>query len=156
VAQGLPPFDRPTLNAELAPNPALFGSGTAGSGGFVPVMVAPIPPVIGAQHFGIGIAHALGGSIALLAIATSQAPSGTTLGPLPVYVAPDPLPILLPMPLSGAPLAAGAGLGSFMTPVPDSAALSGSSFVCQWIVADAGAGSGYTVTPGVGFTFFAP
>jgi hypothetical protein len=57
VAQGLPPFDRPTLRSELAPAGANhFGAATPGSGGIEPLILADSPPVLGNALFQIGLA----------------------------------------------------------------------------------------------------
>lgn len=155
-ATAVAPFDRPTLNSELPPNPQILGVGSPGSGGVAPQMVAPIPPMIGSLRFGVGLARALGGSLAYLALSPTAAPPGLMVGPATIWVAPDPLPTLVPFPILGPPGVPGSGYASVMLPLADDPALAGVPFLAQWLVADPGAPLGFTLSPGVRLVFFAP
>ncbi len=157
VAQRLPPFDRPTLRSELGQNPEFLGAGSTGSGGLTPRMLASIPPAIGSPRFGFGLAHAVGGTTALLGVSSRAAPPGTTILGAPVYLDLDPqASILIPLATGGQPGAAGAGRGSVMVTIAETPALSGLSLFAQWAVLDPWAGAGLAVSSGVRFTFFAP
>lgn len=156
VPQNLPPFDRPTLNSELAANPARYGTGSPGSGALVPRMICPIPPMIGTHRFALGVADAVGGAPAILALAFAPAPPNTFLGPHPLWIAPSPLPSFLPLPLGGAPGVPGAGYGSIVTPITDNPVYAGATFYAQWAVGDPNGALGLCVSDACSVTFFAP
>ena len=119
------PFDRPTLMSESNPrNPELLGGGTAGSGGFVPAMVANMPPLIGDDGFKVGLDLGLGGATAWLAVSENTPQNG--------QVARDQL--LGPVTLGG--LLAGEGYATMPWPIPADAALDGRTFFMQWIIED--------------------
>ncbi len=156
VALALPPFDRPTLNSERPANPVLFGAGMPGSGGLEPVMVAPIPPVIGASRFELGLARALGGALAVLAVAGQPAIPSTTWLAAPIHLAIDSSTFFLPVILGGTPGLPGAGFGSVAVEVPDDPALAGRSLAVQWGVLDPGLPASFAVSGAAILTFFAP
>ncbi len=76
VASEVTPFDRPMLYAESMRVPQIIGSGTAGTGGNVPQVMAISPPIVGNTNFTIGISNALSGAQAVLVI--DKIDSGTT------------------------------------------------------------------------------
>ncbi|HET6201944.1 MAG TPA: FG-GAP-like repeat-containing protein [Planctomycetota bacterium] len=122
----------------------LFGTGCAGSGGFVPAIgtVGGVPNV-GNAAFGATVSNAVGASVAILVVGTSS----TTWagGPLPLslsfaglggcllLVSPD---ALLAVGTTGA--GAGAGVGTIPLPIPSTAALVGQLAYLQWYVVDPG------------------
>ncbi|MFT4538865.1 MAG: hypothetical protein ACI841_003958 [Planctomycetota bacterium] len=64
VENALPPFDRPSLNSERStPNPKLIGGSVAGSGGFVPKIIAVNPPPIGSENYKLGVHDGLGKAV---------------------------------------------------------------------------------------------
>ena len=137
------PFDRPTLYAEIpASNPAVIGAGTAGSGGFIPEMVAVTPPYLGNKGFKVGINHALGGAQAMVALSTSPPVGG--------LVPQDQL--LGPIVLDGA--GPDNGYGTMPWPVPNDTNLDGQTFYMQWLITDPGAVGGIAVSPVAQFTTF--
>ena len=156
AALGMAPFDRPTLHSELAPNPETVGVGAPGAGGYVPKMISVTPPMIGSYHFAVGIAHALGGAPALLALSGAPAPPGTVAGSLPIYVDPSPMPLLIPTTLQGPPGVPGRGYGTIRTSLPDDPLLAGIDLWAQWLVFDSSVAGGLTVSDATHFTFFAP
>ncbi|MEM1450612.1 MAG: cytochrome c peroxidase [Planctomycetota bacterium] len=80
VAAETAPFDRPTLWSERAvPNPAPIGiGGVAGTGGFVPRIVATAPPKSGNPGFRVGLHGATGGNFAVLHVDLLSIPGGAT------------------------------------------------------------------------------
>lgn len=120
------PFDRPTLNSELTPNPFSIHGGTAGSGDITPTMIAVDTPNLGNADFRFGISDALGSSEAHVeiyrteedALATANAIS--TLGPIT---------------LEGK--GAGTGYGTIHWPIPSDPTLLSATVYAKWIVSDA-------------------
>ena len=65
VAQGLPPFTRPTLRSELMPQAGfVYGPGSPGTGGRIPTILAEVPANVGNPDFEVGVANARGGALA--------------------------------------------------------------------------------------------
>ena len=124
------PFDRPTLQSELPDNPAIIEIGLAGSGGFVPEMIALVPPNIGNLEFKIGLDFALGGAQAWVAVSSSPPTGG--------IVASDEL--LGPITLNG--MGNGDGFGTMFYPLDDPS-MDGETIYMQWIVADPNAADGF-------------
>ncbi|MSR75026.1 MAG: hypothetical protein EXS14_06125, partial [Planctomycetes bacterium] len=73
VAQALPPFDRPVLLSEQSLLPQSFGAATPGSNGHSPTMLAPVPAVIGTDHFAFGVHSTLGGANGIMGFTLTQA-----------------------------------------------------------------------------------
>lgn len=137
------PFDRPVLYTEQSTqNPSVVGSGTSGSGGFVPEMIAVCPPNIGNDGFKIGIHDALGGAQAWVALSTSP-PSGG-------LIAQDEL--LGPISLEGT--GNGNGFGTMFWPIPDDQSIVGQNWYMQWIIEDPNAPDGIAVSPVAQLTTF--
>ena len=68
VSESGPLFDRPMLYSESARVPLVVGEGKAGSGAFVPGVIAIEPPLAGNPNFTVGLSDALGGAQAVLVI----------------------------------------------------------------------------------------
>ncbi len=135
VANETFPFDRPQLYSERGEaNPALVGSGSAGTGGVVPKMIAVVPPNLGNDDFKIGVDAALGGAQAWVAVSSDP--------PVDGVVASDQL--LGPITLNGA--GEGLGYGTMAYPIPNNPALDGSQMWMQWMISDAGAAGGLSRT----------
>jgi len=131
VANETFPFDRPTLHTELAtPNPLVLNAGNAGTGGFVPKIIAVTPPNIGNADFKVGLDFALGGAQAWVAISSSKPVGGV--------VAQD--EVIGPIDLAG--MSPGDGYGTVIYPIEDPA-MDSQTFYMQWIVADPGAVGGF-------------
>ncbi|MGV6815041.1 MAG: cytochrome c peroxidase [Phycisphaerales bacterium] len=125
------PFDRPTLHSELpTENPLVIESGSAGSGGFVPQMIALVPPNIGNLEFKVGLDFALGGAQAWVAVSSSPPTKG--------IVAQDEL--LGPITLNG--MGDGDGFGTMFYPIDDTS-LDGQTLYMQWVIADPNATDGF-------------
>jgi cytochrome c peroxidase len=142
------PFDRPALYEEWSPadwpdgNPAVLAGGVAGSGGAVPRVIANIPPNIGNAEFRVGLAGALGGAAATVAI-SAQPPVGgvvasdETAGP---YTTDGSGP--------------GEGYATHLFPIPADPAREGETVYLQWRVDDPGAPGGVALSAPVRIDLF--
>jgi cytochrome c peroxidase len=154
VAQGLPPFDRPTLFSESQTTVnTSMGLATAGTGGFVPTMIADVPSNIGNTDFKVGIHNALGGSAAWLAVAPAFQMSDVFGLTVNVNLAGAQLD-LYPVQLKGN--GAGQGFQTLRFPIGNTPALIGYEVYAQWFVYDTGstAGIDYAATDATRFTVF--
>lgn len=143
VRDGVFPFDSVTLAAQRPETrPTRLGTGTAGSGGSVPVIVANMPALIGSAEFRIGIDAARGGSTATL-FRSRTAPVGNTIPAIDAAAT---------IVLSGSGDAA--GFGTALLPIPADGALDGVTEYFQWIVSDAGAAGGSARSAVVRVTYF--
>jgi cytochrome c peroxidase len=155
VANGLPPFDRPTLRSELPPRTTFAGPGSPGSGGFSPQVVAPHAPVIGAPRFVVGLARAAPGAAALLLVG-APAPPGASFGPHPLGVAFDAPPLSFVATTSSLLPVDGRGYASVVGAIPEDPALDGLALAAQWAVVDPAGAFGFCVSDVATFAFFAP
>lgn len=128
------PFDRPMLHTEGPPNPSLMGPGTPGSGGVAPRMIANSPPNLNNIDFKVGVASALGGADAFLAMSTSPPVGGALVSPT----------LHGPITLGGT--GNGAGFGTWQWPI-DQAAIDSCDVYVQWQVNDPAAAGGIAFTP---------
>lgn len=82
VANQTFPFDRATLFTNRPANQAtiLNGTGSTGSGGVVPIIIAQAPPIVGNREFRLGLDGALGGTTARLGV-SETAPVGGRITP---------------------------------------------------------------------------
>lgn len=135
VANETFPFDRPALQSEFGSNPLVFEDGELGSGGFVPMMVAAMPPNLGNVDFKIGIDFGLGGAQAWVAVSSSA--------PVDGVIAADEL--LGPVALNG--MGNGGGYGTMAYPIGNNPALDGQRLYMQWIVTDLAGGDGFVRSP---------
>ncbi len=147
VANETFPFDRPGLYAErVVPNPEIVGSGDIGSGGFVPKMIAVIPPNLGNDDFKIGVDFALGGAQAWVAV--SQDP------PVGGVVPADQL--IGPITLAG--MGSGGGFGTLAYPIANNTAIDGQRIYMQWVISDPagikGGGDGFVRSPAAQLDLF--
>lgn len=116
-----------------------YGTGCPGSGGFTPALGASGCPVAGGV-VELRLAHALGGSQALLALGLGLAPvpRGGICALYPAPLAPA-LPVL---PLSGA----GAGAGGFLLAAAVPQGVAGIDLAVQALVADSASFSGFSAS----------
>lgn len=136
VANETFPFDRPNLFSENGtPNPSIVGSGEFGSGGFVPKMIAVIPPNLGNQDFKLGVDFALGGAQAWVAISENP--------PVDGVVATDEL--LGPVTLAG--MGSGTGYGTMHYPISNDPSDIGKQLYTQWVIADPTGADGFVRSP---------
>jgi len=133
------PFDRPALFDEWGRDKiTILAGGVAGAGGLVPRVIAATPPNVGHDAFRIGLARALPGAQAFVAV-SSEPPSGGV-------VAPD----LLEGPFK----VAEGGHATFVKPVLARRALDGRVEYMQWRVEDASAPGGLALSPPVRVEYF--
>lgn len=146
------PFDRPTLNSELAANPgAPFGLPQAGSGGVAPRQIAVTPPLLGTADFKLGVARGLGGSVGVLAVSAAASTPGTQLNATPVHVDVAELLLLEILALEG--VGAGDGVATFQAALPNDPLLVGVDVFTQWLVFDPAAPGELSATSGQRLTF---
>jgi cytochrome c peroxidase len=125
------PFDRPKLHSEQAtPNPLVIPAGSAGSGGYVPRIIAVVPPNIGNDGFKVGVDFAIGGAQGWVAVSSSAPKNG--------IVAQDTL--LGPVTLNG--MSPGEGYATMFYPIDDPA-MDGQTFYMQWLISDPNAPGGF-------------
>ncbi len=143
VAAGAFPFDRPRLHSQQAPpNPALLGPGSAGSGGFVPAMIALSPPNLGNEDFKIGVERGLAGAQASVAISHTP-PVGGVL---------TPEELIGPISLNGS--GPGSGYATLQWPLVADYTRLGEVLYMQWQIEDSGAAGGVARSPVAQLTFF--
>lgn len=153
VAQGLAPFTRPTLRSQLLPEGgALYGLGSPGTGGRIPLAMAEVPANLGNVDFKLGVSNARGGAMATFVL--SPAAAVAVLGGVNVNVALGAGEVLVPFALAGAPGAPGAGYATLKLQVPPIPALSGITMFSQWFVWDAGVASGAATSRGAEVRLF--
>ncbi len=145
VAAEAAPFDRPTLYMESNRVPLVTGAGRAGGGGFTPVIKAISPPLVGNPNFTVSVTAALGNAPAVLVIDAADPGAGTT-----IPVAGSFARITVNTQNTGN----GNGWASTTVAIPDNPVLVGKTFFARWYVTDAGAASGFSVSPAAKFTVF--
>ncbi len=155
VAQGLPPFDRPTLYTESGRAPANYGVGLAGSGGVTPRITAIEPPVLDNDNFTVCVSDGLGDAPAIVLLDLAPGTGQQTIAGVPLYLAGSSALTALPL---GSLKGQGSGQGflSVSFPLPSAPALHGRSVYMQAAVADPAAQQGIASTGGLHVTFFQP
>lgn len=145
VAQGLPPFDRPTLYSETSPSSGQqAGIPTLGSGNQYPLILAGVPANLGNPEFKLGVYNAVGGAPVTLVMSTGFAYS--QINGVNVNLDLTASPLFMNGVLNGAPGVAGEGYGTLNMAVPDEPALTGLALFAQWFIWDAGAPNGASST----------
>ena len=152
VDQSLPPFDRPLLYTESARKPTTFGTGTAGSGGFVPAMVALEPPRLGLTDFTLAVQHARGGAHGMLLFSSAGDTFGAVRRGVRFHVSLADLVQIDHTTIEGT--GAGEGFGSIVMRLPASPLLAGTSFYAQWVVFDPAAPGGLAASEATRFELF--
>jgi cytochrome c peroxidase len=145
VAAGIAPFDRPTLYSESSRVPQILDSGTPGTGGNTPQVIAVEPPLVGNPNFTVGVMNALGGAQAVLLIDTNDPGTGPNIPATGSFAR-------INLNLSGS--GAGQGFGSVSLLIPNLSSLAGSTFFGRWFITDPNAAGGVAVTPAFKFTVF--
>ena len=140
-----PLFDRPMLYTESARVPRVISGGTAGSGGFIPQVIAIEPPLAGNPSFTVALASALGGAQATLVIDAADPGTGPMI-PGTAVLARETVAV------NGS--GAGEGWASVSIAIPNDAGLIGSKLFGRWFVADGGSAVGIAVSPLFEITLF--
>ncbi len=146
------PFDRPTLYLESTRVAQHYGTGTSGTGGFVPRIVADEPVCTGNGELTIGVDRGNAGHGSILAIAHATNPGGTPYFGATVLVPFGGLMLVRHGPLSGS--GAGNGFGSATIAIPNDPVLIGTTFAAQWFVLDSTSGKRFAATDAVTATYF--
>lgn len=144
VTAELPPFDRPMLYSESNRVPQITGTGRAGSGGFIPQIVAISPPLAGNPNFTVSVSGALGNADAILAI-TSEDPGTGSIPDLVTFARIE---------TTTQNTGAGNGWASLSVSVPDTFYFAGRTFYARWYIIDPNAENGFSVSPAIKFTVF--
>lgn len=153
VANQQAPFDRPALNQSSTRVPQTFGIGTAGTGGFVPHIVAVEPPYVGNPRFTVAIDGGFAGRRAILAFSETSVPGGVLFNGMRTYLDfSGPLLVRRLGPLAGD--GPGTGFGSGTIAIPNDPNLVGRTFYAQTYVFDVTPGVRFSATEAVALTRF--
>ncbi|MEO6597584.1 MAG: cytochrome c peroxidase [Planctomycetota bacterium] len=143
VAQELPPFDRPRLWSEGLNVPGVYGSGTAGTCGLSPHIVALGPAYLGNDVLGVAVEHIAPNLFTALLLDIAGSPVPITPTPLSGHGVHLALTPALQMFLTGLSLPAPSG-SAYATAVfhlPANPALVGTYWL-QWVALDPNGPSG--------------
>ena len=147
------PFEHPTLYGGSSRMPTLFGAPTAGSGGFIPRMVALSPALVGNDRFTVGVEGGLGGGFSGLILDVVPNAVGTPFGDATAYLGFSPGARYRRVgPLFGS--GAGQGWGSSVIPIDNNPALVGTPLYGQWFVRDPGSGGRFSASAAFAVTHF--
>ncbi len=136
VAQGIGPFEHPSLYAGSALAPSSFGFGTRGSAGIMPRIVALEPGYLGNPHLSLAIDRGFAGHPGGLLVGQAKLDPGITFFGATLFIdLASPHQLLRVPALSGSGAAGGFGTVSFA--VPNDPLLVGVPFYAQWLVFDA-------------------
>jgi len=153
VQNATAPFDHPTLNQASTRVPEPFGVGTAGTGGFVPRLVAIEPPYIGNPRFTVALDGACAGKGAILAFSETNVPGGVLFNGMRTYLDfNSALTIRRLGPLAGG--GEGQGFGSGTISIPNDPLLFGRTFYAQAYVLDVTPGVRFAATEAIAMTRF--
>lgn len=145
----VPPFDHPTLYTDSGRMPRSVGEGLAGSGGFVPNMIAFEPPLLGNDNFTVAVEMALGRARAYLLMgivdpAEAYYADPNAFDPANLAVAATVLNGFVP----------GEGTGSVSLSIPRRIRLNGTTVYGRWFIEDPNTPHGWSMTPACEFTLF--
>lgn len=147
------PFDHPALNQSSPRVPQTFGTGTAGTDGFVPHVVAVEPPYVGNPRFTVALDGGFAGKRAILAFSETSVPGGVLFNGMRTYLDfSGPLLVRRLGPLAGA--GPGTGFGSGSIAIPNDPNLVGRTFYGQVYVFDVTPGVRFSATEAVALTRF--
>jgi len=153
LAQGLPPFTRPTLRSQLLPQAGfVYGPGSGGSGARIPTILAEVPANVGNPDWKLGVSNALGGALATFVF--NFVPANTQIFGVNLNVGLNGSEMLLSFGLGGASGVPGAGYGTLALALPPDPWLAGLTFYGQWFVWDGGVPAGIASTRGAEIRFF--
>ncbi|MCI5065071.1 alpha/beta fold hydrolase [bacterium] len=143
-----PPFSAASVRVVVGyPEVVGFGSGTAGTGGRTPYLVAVGgSPQQGNAQFALSAEAVVGGAPGVLIVCGE--PEEHELFGVKLWCDPAAAE-LLPLSADGAPGAPGGGQASFPLPIPTNTQLSGARLVFQALFADSAGPQGLSATPGL-------
>lgn len=149
VVNEQPPFDHPTLYAQSDRRPIEVGVGRAGSGGFVPRIIAIEPPLLGNESFTVAVDRGLGGAVAYFVmdrIDPLKSLAARPFATVPIGLVSD----VIALDGSGP----GNGGGSVVWSIPRERILEGEAFLGRCFVEDPGAAGGWSWSAAVRVEFF--
>jgi cytochrome c peroxidase len=147
VAAETAPFHRPDMHTEWREEDSwLYGTGTTGSGGYMPEQIALTPPSIANYDFKLGVRNALGGAFAILAIGADKQEPPLWMGSVPLHISLTPMPVLKSYILGGS--GPGRGYATFQAFIPKDAFFQGTPYTTQWFIRDPQAAGGFATTQG--------
>ncbi len=153
VTNATGPFEHPTLYGGSARTPALFGAPTAGTGSFMPRMVALSPALVGNDRFTVGVEGGLGGGFSGLVLDIMPNAVGTPFGDATAYLGFSPGARFRRVgSLNG--VGAGQGWTSTVIPIANDPALVGTPLYGQWFVRDPGSGGRFSASAAFAVTHF--
>lgn len=152
VAQETAPFDHPTLFSASNRVAQHFGAGTAGSGNFVPRMIADQPAATGNTQFTIALDGANAGHRAFLLFSPTASTQPTPFQGANVYLDWNGSTFVRIGPTQGANV--GLGYGSATISIPNNPALIGQTFYAQWLVLDLTPGKRFSASEPISATYF--
>lgn len=139
VANAEPPFDRPDLYSERVPYEANeHGTGTPGTGGQVPEILASSPALVGSPDFKIGVGRGRPLARAVLRVGMSAEPQ------LPLAPGLEPIALRVTFLDPG-------GIGTMRMPLPADPELIGRRLRVRWVITDPGATSGLALSDEASF-----
>jgi len=146
------PFDQPRLRSESVPfGRNQFGSGSRGTGGFVPAIISNAPEKIGNRDWKVGVGQGLGGST-VIPIVSRAAQPGQLINGVPFEIDLSQAIFLAAMQLSGTN--PGEGTATLKIPLPNDPNLLGAQLFVQFIIVDFQAAGGLAASPAARFRIF--
>ena len=145
VASQASPFDRPILYAESSRVPQVTGTGTTGTGGLIPQIMAIKPPLVGNPSFTVAVSNARANAQSVLVIDDNDPGTGPTIPSTASFARVN-------LQLASNPL--GVGYGSVSLAIPNNPTIVGRTFWGRWFVLDSGAPNGVAVSQAFKFTVF--
>ncbi len=148
IASNQPGFSDLILFLKTCEGSENYGTGTAGAGGIAPEIGMRGFPTLGNTSFELGIVKAVGGSSAVIPIATQGTQVGIPFLGGQIWVNPASIAASVGVVAGGTSGQAGAGSASLTLPIPTQTSLVGLELFSQGIVLDASAPVGLSMTGG--------
>lgn len=124
-----------------------YGTGTAGTGGRVPVLGMKTFPVLGNSSWALWLGNGVGGGIGVIPIGFAGLPGVPALGGL-IYVDPNALGLIPLVLLGGSAGLPGAGQAQTTLALPPTPSLAGIQLFAQGLILDAAAPGGFAMSNG--------
>ncbi|MEW6744531.1 MAG: FG-GAP repeat protein [Planctomycetota bacterium] len=128
-------------------SPTLYGEGTPGSAGFVPVITSVTCPFLGSARYTVRATNALGGAVGALLIGFDRASDSSRGWTLLVDMVGPPRGVVIPVLYGGT--GPGGGTADVTLAIPFNPYLNGLVLAMQFVVLDQGASHGVAATEGL-------